>query len=514
MIKKGVLAPQVPANYRKSARLVLRELRTKPAEYFIKKGETRALALFHEMARRVPAYGDFLKKHKINPAQIKTVADFKKVPLIDKDNYLKKYPLEKLCWDGNFNKASWDIAATSGSTGEPFYFPRTDEQNEQYAVMAELYLLTNFHIDTQSTLYINAFPLGVWIGGLFTYEAIKMVGRKGGYRLSVINPGINKAQIIQAVKRFGGQFDQIVIGCYGPFLKDAIDEGIEQGIDWKRYNLKFIFSAEAFSETFRDYIVEAAGLKNPCRDTLNHYGTVDLGTMSYETPVSILIRKLALEHSQLYERIFPIKFKLPTLTQFFPDLFFFESLAGNLVCSAFSGIPLARYDLKDHGGIIDFSDMLGLLEDSNVDIAREAKKSGIYDTMWKLPFVYVYERNDFSVSFYALQIYPETVRKALQAKEFRQDVTGKFTMLVKFDKRQNQYLEINVELKPRREDRGALRDRIEKAITEKLLKENSEYQKTYSEISDRARPKVVFWAYESPLYFMPGTKQRWVKMAH
>jgi phenylacetate-coenzyme A ligase PaaK-like adenylate-forming protein len=48
-------------------------------------------------------------------------------------------------------------------------------------------------------------------------------------------------------------------------------------VDWKKYNLRFIFSAEGFSETFRDYVAEVAGLKNAYLDTLNHYGTVDQG---------------------------------------------------------------------------------------------------------------------------------------------------------------------------------------------------------------------------------------------
>ena len=39
--------------------------------------------------------------------------------------------------------------------------------------------------------------------------------------------------------------------------------------------------------------------------------------------------------------------------------------------------------------------------------------SPVTNTIWRLPFVYVYERSDFSVSFYAFQIYPETIKRAL-----------------------------------------------------------------------------------------------------
>src|SRR6202034_2208750 len=113
------------------------------------------------------------------------------------DNYLRKYRREELCWDGQFSEGQWVISTTSGSTGEPFYFPRTNFQDEYYALTAELYLRENFQIHHHKTLYINAFAMGAWIGGLFTYEAIHRVAQRG-YALSVINPGIYKAEVINS----------------------------------------------------------------------------------------------------------------------------------------------------------------------------------------------------------------------------------------------------------------------------------------------------------------------------
>jgi len=428
----------LPRGYKNISGL-LKDLRTKPESYWIKRGERNALKLFHDMARRVPAYKDFLKKHKIQPSKIKSIVDFKKLPLIDKDSYLRKYPLKKLCWDGEFASKHWDIAATSGSTGEPFYFPRTNEQNGQYALLAELYLRTNFFIHEKSTLYINAFPLGIWIGGMFTYEALKLIEKTGKYSFSIINPGINKEQIIKAVKKFGNKFDQIIIGCYGPFLKDTIDDGVHQKIDWKQYNLKFVFSAEGFTENFRDYIAKKTNLKNIYLDTLNHYGTVDLGTMSYETPVSVWLRRKALQSPNFYDDLFSVRHKLPTLTQFLPELFYFEDLDGNLVCSANSGIPAVRYDLKDHGHVFSNKSMEDVANYHKIELKKGLREAKIDNTRWPLPFVYVYERSDFSVSLYAFQIYPETIRRALHSPDLEDRVTGKFTMLVSFDKKQNQY---------------------------------------------------------------------------
>jgi phenylacetate-CoA ligase len=130
----------------KNPERLLQDLRTKPEQYWIRRGEKMALRLFRQMAERVPAYKDFLRKNKVDPKKIKTIKDFKSVPTVDKNNYLRRYPLEKLCWDGRFNERQWVFATTSGSTGKPFYFPREDRQDWQYTLTAELYLRTNFEI--------------------------------------------------------------------------------------------------------------------------------------------------------------------------------------------------------------------------------------------------------------------------------------------------------------------------------------------------------------------------------
>ena len=500
----------LPEKYRNPIKL-LSDLRRAPESKWLRAGQQRALKLFHAMARRVPAYRDFLRKAGVSISKIKTIGDFTEVPTIDKQNYLRQYPLQSLCWDGEFKNKRWVVSSTSGSTGEPFYFPREELQDLQYAGTAELYLRTNFQIHKRSTLYIDAFPMGAWIGGVFTYEAVRLVAKRGKYPLSIITPGIDKKEIINSVKKLGPFFDQVIIGCYGPFLKDALDEGIEQGVDWKKYNPKFIFSAEGFSETFRDYVIEKAGLKDPYRDTLNHYGTVDQGTLAYETPLSVLIRRRSVENQELYRRIFPVEHKLPTLTQYDPELFYFEEVGGGLACSAWSGLPLVRYDLKDHGGIVTFGEMEGRFRESGISLKREAARAKITDTVWKLPFVFVYERSDFSVSLYAFQVYPETVRKAVQEKKFHSDVTGKFSMMVTYDKNQNQKLEIHVELKKGKQGSRELEEGLRGEIAKRLLAENSEYRKTYSENPERIMPHIIFWQYEHELHFRPGGKQKWVK---
>jgi len=475
------------------------------------RGQEMALNLFHDVAKRVPAYKDFLSKNDVNPADVKTIDDFKNIPTVDKDNYLRRYSRADLCWDGKFSEQNWMISATSGSTGEPFYFPRQPLQDKQYALTAELYLLENFDIDKKRTLYINAFPLGIWIGGLFTYEAIYEILLKPDYQLSLANPGINIPEVIKTVRNLGKDFDQVIIGAYGPFLKDIIDEGIEQGIVWKDYNPGFVLSAEAFSELFRDYVYEKTGVSDVYRRSLNHYGTVDLGTMSHETPACLLTRRLALQNEKLYQEIFPQTSHLPTLTQYMPEMFYFEDMDGNLLCTANSGIPLVRYDLKDRGRVIALEELGEAYGRAGLNLDEELKKAKIDQTLWQLPFVYVYERSDFSVSFFAFQIYPATIRKALFDTTLQESLTGKFTMKVDYDAKGVQHFYVHVEMKHGTQSSQKLSNSVADKIIEQLLEESSEYRKVFTEYGkERVMPEVTLWPYQDPTYFRSGGKQKWV----
>ncbi|MEX2052345.1 MAG: hypothetical protein WD991_01440 [Candidatus Paceibacterota bacterium] len=486
-----------------------RMLKTKKEAFWTERGEKKLFQNFMTTIK-VPAYQDFLKRKTGLMPSIRSLEDFKKLPTPSKSNYLRFYPFQKLFIKEELVKIPRVFATTSGSTGEPFYFPRTEKQDRQYQIYAEIYLRTNFSVHKKKTLYIDAFPMGPWIGGVFTYEVLTRIAREANYPLSIITTGIDTHSVLQTVKKIGRYYDQIIIGAYGPFTKDILDLGKQQGIDWKKFSVKFIFSAEAFPESFRDYVGNIAGSKNIFLDTLNHYGTVDLGTMSYETPICILIRKLAEKNSKLYQEIFGDIIKIPTLTQYLPELFYFESINGNLLCTSESAIPLIRYDLKDRGGIWGFDQMLSIFKKHNIDLLKEARKNNIEKTVWRLPFVFVLERSDFSVSYYAFQVYPGPIRKVLLGRHIQNKVTGKFTLESIF-KGQDPKLIIHIELKKGVDGSKRLEKEIRSIIHGQLLKINSEYRETIKHFGAKAIVSIVLWPNGSQEYFKSGPKQKWIK---
>lgn len=505
----NIRKPSLPKELRDVPKLQ-KLLKTKPESYWQKRGEVMALRLFHDMAEHVPAYKDFLQQQNVDPQKIRTISDFKSVPTIDKDNYLRAYPLDALCWDGQLASQRWVISSTSGSTGEPFYFPRTDLQDEVYALTAELYLRENFQIHEKSTLYIDAFAMGPWIGGLFTYEAVHQVAQKG-YAISLTTTGINKAEVINNVRRLGDQFDQVIIGCYPPMLRDIIDLGESEGLDWARYNLGIVFSAEGFSEAFRDYIAEHGKLSNILTSTLNHYGSVDIGTMSHETPLAIMARRQAIDDPKLFGQLFSEANKQPTFTQFLPELFYFEADEKRVICSSYAGLPLVRYDLKDNGGVLSLAEVKAAYHQTGKNLNHELETAGIAETVWNLPFVYLYERSDFSVVLVGGVIYPGQVHKALFSSPLPASLTGKFTLEVSYDNDLSSQLVVHIELKSRVEAKPKLAEQIQKAIVDTLLRENTEYASNYAQYGEKISPVIKLYPYGDAEHFSGQGKQKWVK---
>lgn len=479
----------------------------KKDHFWNKTREKHALRLFHKAAELVPAYKNFLKMRKINHYRVKTFRDFKRVPQTSKREYLRRYPLRDLAWNGTL-KQPMSFSATSGSTGEQFYFTRSAELEWESSLVHEFFLRSSSHGHDTPTLVLVCFGMGVWIGGLITHRAFQMAGERG-LPVSVLAPGINKIEIFTALKKLAPDFSQVILAGYPPFIKDIIDEAPSYGVNLGKLNIRLLFAAEAFSEKFRDYVAKKAKVKNIYLDTMNIYGTADIGTMAFETPTSILLRHLALKNKKLFIEVFGDIQKIPTLAQYNPLFIAFEEEGGEILLTGNNAVPLIRYNIGDHGGIYSFGEIAYVFKKYGVDIKKEAKSAGI-DKLSLLPFVYVYERADLVTTLYGLQIYPEMLKETFLDKTLSRPLTGKFSLATKFSSKQNQYLEINLELKKGARATQALKRLALKKIIAALLVKSSEFRELYRQLKERAVPKIIFWPAEHPLYFKPGTKQKWV----
>src|SRR3989344_169630 len=494
----------------KISRVIL-QIKTKNASFWRRQQGQQAMKLLRSVARRVPAYKSFLKKYRFKASSIRNADDLSSLPTMSKKNYLIEYSLSDMAIDGQLNKPLI-FTSTSGSTGEPFYFHRSFDLDWQASVIHELFYLHGQYKKEEPVLVIVCFGMGVWIGGLITYQAFRLLQERG-YNTSMITPGINKNEIFSALKNLGTEYKNIILAGYPPFIKDIIDEAPSRGINWKKFKVRLLFAAESFTENFRDYVSKAVNIKNPFLDTINIYGTADLGAMAFETPLAILIRKLCAKNQQLFESVFGKIQKTPTLCQYIPSFVSFDVDDNNILVTGDNTIPLIRYALGDHGGVYSFREIIKKMSEEGIDLRKEAKKAGIEKFWYELPLVYVYERDDFSTNLYGLQVYPEPIREALLKKPLSAYFTGKFTLETQVDNKQNQYLLIHLET--RKSQNGSIPQVVKRAavnaIVEQLEAKNSEYRELHKFLGERALPHLQFWPAEDPKYFKPGIKQKWVK---
>lgn len=465
----------------------------------------KLLQLFQRCAAEVPAYQQFLAAKQINPAAITDYAAFSNLPLMGKVDYMQAYPLPQRCFGGNLKGAD-RVAVSSGSTGKPTFWPRSAEYELDVAVRFEQVFRDSFQAHERHTLAIVCFALGNWVGGLFTTSCCWHLAQKG-YPLMVATPGNNKAEIFRIVNELAPHFEQTVLLGYPPFIKDVLDAGEAEGIAWAKYQPKLVFAGEVFSEEWRELLGQRMGSTAPCFDSASLYGTADGGVLGNETPFSIAIRRWLAHHPDAARQLFG-ESRLPTLVQYDPNSRFFEMHAQTLVVSGENSVPLLRYHIADKGGIIEFAQMQNFLQTQGIKLLTDLGLPANFKAR-ELPFVFVFGRADFTVSYYGANIYPENISVGLEQPELMQAVTGKFVLETQESADGNKFLHIAVELLPNLTESDELADKVAASIRSQLLRLNSEFANYIP--AERQTPKISLHPFGESNYFPVGVKHRYTR---
>jgi phenylacetate-CoA ligase len=464
-----------------------------------------ALRLFHDSARDVPAYADFLRRAGQDPAAIESSEDFARVPPATKESYHRQHALSTLCKHGDLSACDM-LAVSSGSTGEPAIWPRFVGDEVGTAFRFEQVLRDAFAAQQRRTLAVVCFALGSWVGGMYTTACLRHVAAKG-YPLTVVTPGNQKAEILRVLRALGSSFEQIVLCGYPPFLKDVIDSGAADGFDWHAQPVKLVMAGEVFSEEWRSIVCERLGARQPELATASLYGTADGGVLANETPLSILLRQRLAQAPELSRQVFG-EARLPTLCQYDPLHRYFEVDAGELLFSADGGIPLLRYKILDRGGVHGFDEFLRETQEHAATALAALSRDAV--ALRRLPFVHVFGRSSFALSFYGANVYPENVAVGIEQPALLSTLSGKFVMQLEHDADHNPRLLIAVELLPGKSASDELARDVAASVQRELERLNSEF-KNYAP-AERRRPQIRLLPHADPSYFPVGVKHRYTRV--
>ena len=226
--------------------------------------------------------------------------------------------------------------------------------------------------------------------------------------------------------------------------------------------------------------------------------------LANETPLSISVRRFFSAHPEAAHTVFG-ESRLPTLVQYDPCSRYFETHQDTLVVSSDNSVPLVRYHIADKGGIFEFDELLQRVRDLGGDPLTGLQEHGVAP----LPFVYLFGRADFTVSYFGANVYPENISVGLEQPNIRNWVSGKFVLHVVENAERDKELHVIVETSPGIEPPANLAEVISASIRSQLLRLNSEFA-NYVPAAYQA-PQITLRPSGDPEYFPAGVKHRYTK---
>jgi len=451
-------------------------------------GRRKSLALFHKAAAAVPAYAEFLRERGVDPKRVRTFADFERlVPVIDKESYVKRYPLAARCLGGALPLRGL-LEESSGTCSAPTNWARSAREEEYPHALNRLTMsyLFGFHRDPTPIVFINANTLGAWAGGQRFASRMAPLGL-------VKNIGPDAVKVLQALADFGPSFRYLISG-YPPFLKDLVDRGTDQsGFDWSRFRVDILTGGEGFVEGWRDYLRSRLGAA--CR-IYSIYGAIDLDVgIATETPLSVSLKRILTDDS-VFRQEFLGSERIPCYVgQYSPANFLIRNSGdgGELEITElnrYAAAPKIRYNIKDDGGSLSFAAVEAFLSARGLRSAEIADQTAVAPVA-PLAFVYLFGRADGTVFFNGAMISPTDIEQAVFSDRFLSAAVHAFQLAVESDERHSMRLKIYLETQDDPIPAGDLAARGASTIVANLVKANECYRHAFEKDPRSSRPDIV-----------------------
>lgn len=367
-------------------------------------GRLRAERACWRAVRRVPGYRAFLQGKGIQVERLVPAGILEKLPETDKRSYVDHYPLAARCLDGRFPFRGTTIDESSGSTGTPYNWIRSEA--ERHVAHRNISFFARYCIGAQPLVTINAFSMGAWATGFNMSLALSRNG-------IVKSTGPDIQKILSTLRFLGPGYRYLILG-YPPFIKHLLDEGERDGIGWDQYNLHAMVGGEGMTEELRDHLLERF------HSVFSGYGATDIEIgMAGESPASVAVRRMARARPALRRALFGDDSRLPMVFQYNPLIHYLETNSEREVICTVSRLdvlsPRIRYNVHDEGGILNYDQVTAILRDFGVHLSRlgdEKDAAGPRGPLpWvqpiRLPFLFIYGRRDATISVMGANIYPE-----------------------------------------------------------------------------------------------------------
>ena len=224
------------------------EYETLPREDLASLQLRRLQAQVERVYATVPYYRAKMEEAGVEPGDIKTLADIKRLPFTTKEDLRKNYPF------GLFTvplERVVRIHASSGTTGQPTVVGYT---RRDIGLWAELMARTLSAAGVgRNDVVQNAYGYGLFTGGLGAHYGAEKIGAA----VIPISGGNTKRQI--TIMR---DFGSTVLLSTPSYALNIADTMVDMGVDPKSLQLRVgVFGAEPWSENMRDEIERKLHIK-------------------------------------------------------------------------------------------------------------------------------------------------------------------------------------------------------------------------------------------------------------
>ena len=384
-------------------------------------GMLRARAVFIKAKECCPAYQSFLAT---SGCEARGGWRLSRLPVMDKENYVKKYSIEERCYGGRIPASGVVIDESSGSSGVPNNWVRSADERADVKRILQL----NYQLIYRDSgcILLNCFALGPWATGMNVSMSLVDVGI-----LKSIGPDQQKLE--NTLEIFGPDYRYLVFG-YPPFVKSFVDS---THLDLSRYRMDLVVGGEGISEPLRAYLLRSF------RTVISSYGASDLEiNIGVETELTIALRRLCAQDRRLCEQLFgretpPMIFQYNAL-----DYIVETNAEGELLFTIgrqTSAAPKLRYNLRDLGGVMTYEALAARLRGRGVEIKSLAPRQSSF------PVLYVYGRGDLTVPFYGAKVSPGDLEEVIHSRPALLGHVNSFQLVSYEDERVNRRLRIHLE---------------------------------------------------------------------
>ena len=358
-----------------------------------------ALEAFRQTARSVSAYRTLLNEAGIKIETIRTLAEFKTLPVLEKASTFQRFGIVELCRDSQLGRLG-SVLTSSGHSGL-FAFGLNDaEALPAMSAWIDDLLDLLFGVRSKPTLLINCLPMGVKVPT---------------QACTLAETSVRPDMAVGLVKALSVHFSQIILVGEAAFIKHLLELGQRSGVDWTHLLVHVIVGEEPLAENARKYIEQLLGtdVAYPNDGLIaSSMGVAELGLnlFSEVPPMAPLIalRRLLHENADLRQRVFGRQTTcVPSLFTYDPRRIFVEfDSTGRLIVTTLEPhlrIPLIRYATGDRGGFLQLP----------AEIKPEVEAHGLpWDLLHAIPIVVIKGRGEHA-SAGKLPIYPEEVKEGI-----------------------------------------------------------------------------------------------------